>query len=69
VFFTFKLTRSEAGFSIRDEEPGFDSSTLPDPADSETLGSRLNETPETGPIPNSLPVLTILPVPTRLLPE
>jgi len=38
VFFTFKLTRSEAGFSIRDEGPGFDASALPDPTDPENLG-------------------------------
>jgi CheY-like chemotaxis protein/anti-sigma regulatory factor (Ser/Thr protein kinase) len=38
VFFTFKVTRSEAGFSIRDEGPGFDASALPDPTDPENLG-------------------------------
>jgi CheY-like chemotaxis protein len=38
VFFTFKLSRSEAAFSIRDEGPGFDPSILPDPTDPENLG-------------------------------
>ncbi len=38
VHCTFKLTRSEAVFSFRDEGPGFDPSTLPDPTDPENLG-------------------------------
>lgn len=38
VYFTFKVTRSEAVFSVRDEGPGFDPSTLPDPTDPESLG-------------------------------
>jgi CheY-like chemotaxis protein len=38
IYFTFKLTRSEAVFSIRDEGRGFDPSTLPDPTDPENLG-------------------------------
>jgi CheY-like chemotaxis protein len=38
VYFTFKLTRGEASFTIRDEGPGFDPSTLPDPTDPENLG-------------------------------
>jgi len=37
VHFTFKLTRNEAVFSIRDEGLGFDPSTLPDPSDPENL--------------------------------
>ncbi|MGO9464241.1 MAG: response regulator [Isosphaeraceae bacterium] len=38
VHCTVKLTRSEAVFSFRDEGPGFDPSTLPDPTDPENLG-------------------------------
>jgi anti-sigma regulatory factor (Ser/Thr protein kinase) len=38
VHCTFKLTRSEAVFSFRDEGPGFDPSTLPNPTDPENLG-------------------------------
>ncbi len=38
VHCTFKLTPSEAVFSLRDEGPGFDPSTLPDPTDPENLG-------------------------------
>jgi CheY-like chemotaxis protein/anti-sigma regulatory factor (Ser/Thr protein kinase) len=38
VHFTFRLTRSEGVFCIRDEGPGFDWSTLPDPRDPENLG-------------------------------
>lgn len=38
VHFTYKLTRSEATFSIRDEGHGFDLSTLPDPTNTAALG-------------------------------
>jgi CheY-like chemotaxis protein len=38
VHFTYKLTRSEAVFSIQDEGPGFDRSILADPTDPENLG-------------------------------
>jgi CheY-like chemotaxis protein/anti-sigma regulatory factor (Ser/Thr protein kinase) len=38
VHFTFRLTRSEGVFCIRDEGPGFDWSTLPDPRDPDNLG-------------------------------
>ena len=38
VHFTYELSRSEAVFSIRDEGPGFDPSTLPDPTDPSNLG-------------------------------
>jgi CheY-like chemotaxis protein/anti-sigma regulatory factor (Ser/Thr protein kinase) len=38
VHFTFKLTRNEAVFCIRDEGPGFDRALLPDPTDPENLG-------------------------------
>jgi CheY-like chemotaxis protein len=38
VHFTFRLTRAEGVFSIQDEGPGFDWSTLPDPTASENLG-------------------------------
>jgi len=38
VHCTFKLTRSEAVFSLQDDGPGFDPSTLPDPTDPENLG-------------------------------
>ena len=38
VHFTCKLSRSEAVFTIRDEGPGFDPSTLPDPTDPANLG-------------------------------
>src|SRR5262245_56961785 len=38
VHFTFRLTRSEGVFRIRDEGPGFDWSTLPDPRDPDNLG-------------------------------
>jgi CheY-like chemotaxis protein/anti-sigma regulatory factor (Ser/Thr protein kinase) len=37
VHFTFKLSRSQAVFTIRDEGPGFDPSTLPDPTDPANL--------------------------------
>jgi CheY-like chemotaxis protein/anti-sigma regulatory factor (Ser/Thr protein kinase) len=38
VYFQFKISRSEAIFSIRDDGPGFDPATLPDPTDPENLG-------------------------------
>jgi len=38
VHFTYKLSRSEAVFAIRDEGPGFDPDTLPDPTDPTNLG-------------------------------
>jgi CheY-like chemotaxis protein/anti-sigma regulatory factor (Ser/Thr protein kinase) len=38
VHFTFRLTRTEGVFSIQDEGPGFDWSTLPDPRDPDNLG-------------------------------
>ena len=38
VHFTYKLSRSEAVFVIRDEGAGFDPSTLPDPTDPANLG-------------------------------
>lgn len=37
VFVSCHLTESEAAFSIRDEGPGFDPSTLPDPGDPENV--------------------------------
>lgn len=37
VFITSLISREEACFTIRDEGPGFDPSTLPDPADPENL--------------------------------
>ena len=37
VWVTATLTRSEARFVIRDEGPGFDTSSLPDPTDPENL--------------------------------
>ena len=38
VHFTARLSRSEASFVVRDEGPGFDPSTLPDPTDPANLG-------------------------------
>jgi anti-sigma regulatory factor (Ser/Thr protein kinase) len=38
VYFTFRLTRTEGVFSIRDDGPGFDWSALPDPTDPDNLG-------------------------------
>src|SRR5262245_36602984 len=38
VYFTFRLVRTEAVFSIQDEGPGFDWIALPDPADPANLG-------------------------------
>lgn len=37
VFVTSNVTKSEAVFTVRDEGPGFDPSTLPDPTDPENL--------------------------------
>lgn len=37
IFVTVSLTRNEANWAIRDEGPGFDPSTLPDPTDPEYL--------------------------------
>ena len=37
VHVTFRLTPSEAAYVVRDEGPGFDPSTLPDPTDPENL--------------------------------
>ena len=37
VFVTCRVTESEALFTIRDEGPGFDPTTLPDPTDPENL--------------------------------
>ena len=37
VFGTSMVTRTEAVFTVRDEGPGFDPSTLPDPTDPENL--------------------------------
>lgn len=37
VFVTSNVTRTEAVFTVRDEGPGFDPSTLPDPTDPENL--------------------------------
>lgn len=37
IFVTVSLTRNEANWTIRDEGPGFDPSTLPDPTDPEYL--------------------------------
>jgi CheY-like chemotaxis protein/anti-sigma regulatory factor (Ser/Thr protein kinase) len=38
VHFTAKFSRAEAAFTVRDEGPGFDPTTLPDPADPASLG-------------------------------
>jgi CheY-like chemotaxis protein/anti-sigma regulatory factor (Ser/Thr protein kinase) len=38
VHFTWKLSRSEAVFVVRNQGPGFDPSTLPDPTDPANLG-------------------------------
>jgi CheY-like chemotaxis protein/anti-sigma regulatory factor (Ser/Thr protein kinase) len=38
VFCTARLSRAEASVTIRDEGPGFDPSTLPDPTDPANLG-------------------------------
>jgi anti-sigma regulatory factor (Ser/Thr protein kinase) len=38
VFFTARLARAEVSVTIRDEGPGFDPSTLPDPTDPANLG-------------------------------
>lgn len=37
VYVTAKMTPSQATYTIRDEGPGFDPSTLPDPTDAENL--------------------------------
>lgn len=37
IYVTVSLTRNEANWTIRDEGPGFDPSTLPDPTDPEYL--------------------------------
>ena len=37
VYVTYRLTPSQATFVVRDEGPGFDPSTLPDPTDPENL--------------------------------
>lgn len=37
VFITSRVSKEEAVFTIRDEGPGFDPSTLPDPSDPENL--------------------------------
>jgi CheY-like chemotaxis protein len=38
IYFSYKLSHSEAVFAIRDEGPGFDPSLLPDPRDPANLG-------------------------------
>ena len=38
VYLTTRLTRTEASFTIRDQGPGFDPSSLPDPTSPENVG-------------------------------